>query len=297
MNFTQLKAFYYVAQHGSFTLAARELNISQSTLSLHVQKLEQQYDIPLIKRDKNTFRLTDEGKIVYSYARRIFSIADDLTVKMEDLVSPSSGIIRIGCAPSIAQYIVPKIVLSLKEHNPGLELQIDTDIAREILRKVLNFEYHVGLIGRISYPNNIISKQILKPKFHFITADGKMKKQIRLKELADYPLILPERWSVTREYIVKEFRKRGIPMGDCIHCENVSAIKQMVHLGLGGSFFPYYAIEEDIREGRYRSVEILDDLFLNIDLIYVAKRRKSKTLKSFISTLKSLSYPAYFGFS
>jgi len=86
-------------------------------------------------------------------------------------------------------------------------------------------------------------------------------------------------------------------MGDCIHCENVSAIKQMVHLGLGGSFFPYYAIEEDIREGRYRSVEILDDLFLNIDLIYVAKRRKSKTLKSFISTLKSLSYPAYFGFS
>ena len=291
MNFTQLKAFYFVSKHKSFTLAARELNISQSTLSLHVQKLEQQYDIPLIKRDRNTFRLTDEGKIVYSYARRIFSIADDLSMRMEDLISPSSGIIRIGCAPSIAQYIVPKIVLSLKEHNPGLELQIHTDIAREILRKVLNFEYHVGLIGRISYPNNIIYKQILRPKFYFITADGQIKSKLWLKELANYPLILPERWSVTREYIVKEFQKRNIPLGDCIHCANVSAIKQMVHLGLGGSFFPYYAIEEDISEGRYRSIEILDDLFLNIDLIYIAKRRKSRTLRSFTSTLKSLFLP------
>jgi len=288
MNFTQLRAFYFVAKHESFTLAAGEMNISQSTLSLHVQKLEQQYDIPLIRRNKNTFRLTDEGKIVYSYAKKIFSLAEDLTVKMEDMGSPSSGIIRIGCAPSIAQYIVPKIVVSLKEKNPGLELQIDTNIAREILRRVLNFEYHIGLIGRISYPNNIVYKQILKPKFHFITADQGMKDPIRLQELAGYPLILPERWSVTREYIVKEFRKRNIPLGDCIHCENVSAIKQMVHLGLGGSFFPYYAIEDDVREGKYRSIEILDDLFLNIDLIYLAKRRKSKTLKSFISTLKNL---------
>jgi LysR family transcriptional regulator, transcriptional activator of the cysJI operon len=288
LNFTRLKAFYFVAKHESFTLAARELNVSQSTLSLHVQQLEHQYDMPLIRRSKNAFRLTDEGKIVFTYAKKIFSLADELAIKLEEKVSPSSGTIRIGCAPSIAQYIVPKIVLSLKENNPGLELQIDTDIAREILNKVLNLECHVGMIGRVPYPNNIIYRQILKPKFHFITSDQKMKDQIRLKDLAHYPLVLPERWSVTREYVINEFRKRNIPLGDCIHCENVSAIKQMVHLGLGGSFFPYYAIEEDVKEGKYRSIEILDDLFLNIDLIYLAKRRKSSTLKSFMATLKNL---------
>jgi DNA-binding transcriptional LysR family regulator len=291
MNFTRLKAFYSVARHKSFTLAAREMNVSQSTLSLHVQQLERQYDIPLIKRGKNSFNLTEEGKLAFTYAKKIFSLADELNIKLEEKGSPSSGIIRIGCAPSIAQYIVPKIVLSLKEKNPGLELQINTDIAREILKKVLNYECHVGMIGRIAYPDNIIYKQILKPRFHFITSDPKMNDQIRLTDLANYPLVLPERWSVTREYIVNEFHRRNIPLGDCIHCENVSAIKQMVHLGLGGSFFPYYAIEEDVKEGKYRNIEILDDLFLNIDLIYLAKRRKSNTLKSFISTLKNLFLP------
>jgi LysR family hydrogen peroxide-inducible transcriptional activator len=52
MNFTHLKAFYSVVKYQSFTQAARELNVSQPTLSLQVQNLEKQYDIPLLKRTK-----------------------------------------------------------------------------------------------------------------------------------------------------------------------------------------------------------------------------------------------------
>ena len=65
----------------------------------------------------------------------------------------------------------------------------------------------------------------------------------------------------------------------------------MVHLGMGGAFFPFYGIEKDVKEGRYRCVEILDDLSLHIDLIYLLERKKSQTVKSFVAALKGYSFP------
>jgi len=71
----------------------------------------------------------------------------------------------------------------------------------------------------------------------------------------------------------------------------------MVHLGLGGSFFPFYAIKDDVKEGKYRSIEILDDLFLTIDMIYLSKKRKTKTIQNFISTLENLKSTSLFSFT
>ena len=75
MNFTHLKAFFTVAKLKSFTKAAVELSVSQPTLSLQVQSLENQYDIVLINRTKKSIELTEEGKTVYSFADTIFSLS------------------------------------------------------------------------------------------------------------------------------------------------------------------------------------------------------------------------------
>jgi len=289
MNFTHLKAFYNVAKYRSFTVAARELNVSQSTLSLQVQNLERQYDIPLIKRAKKAIELTDEGKIVFSYAKRIFSLAHEMERTIEDLNATQSGKLKIGCTQLLARYMLPNIFLALKESNPELRIQLYTGLSREILSKVIDFEYHVGLIGRVSYPGNIICKQISKQKLHLITTD-RINDQIRLKDLSNYPLILREEGSATREYIINEFAKRNIPLNNYIESQNPDAIKRMVHLGMGGAFFPSYSIEEDVQEGRFRKIEIVDHLYLCIDRIYLMERRKSKTLRSFISVVSEYSF-------
>ena len=80
-------------------------------------------------------------------------------------------------------------------------------------------------------------------------------------------------------------------MNNYIDCENASALKNMVHLGMGGAFFPLYGIEKDVKEGKYRCIEILDELSLHIDLIYLLERKKSQTVKSFVSALKGYSFP------
>ncbi|MBE0556459.1 MAG: LysR family transcriptional regulator, partial [Proteobacteria bacterium] len=212
MNFTHLRAFYSVAVCNSFTQAAEMLNISQSTLSLQVQSLEKMHCIALIKRNKRSFELTEEGKVVFEFARKIFSLADNLNNAIEDL---KVSRLKIGSTPTLAHYIMPGVIMALKKRNPLLKYELYTGLSRELLLKVKNYEYHAALIGRIEYPHNIISKKIAEPKLYFITAQP-MGEMIRLSDLSDYPILLPEQGSATRDYIIHEFQQRGITLNICM---------------------------------------------------------------------------------
>jgi DNA-binding transcriptional LysR family regulator len=287
MNFAHLKAFYHVADCKSFTLASKRLNLSQSTLSLQVQSLEKRYGLPLIKRHKKIFELTEEGELVFSYARSIFSLVHDLQNAMEDLNTRS---LKIGSTPTLAHYIMPKVIRTLKETNSQLKIQLYTGLSKEVLQKIINFEYHVGLIGRTDSQGNIINKRVAEPRLYFITSDAGMPARIHLKDLANYPLILAEEGSTTRAYITEEFSKLNVPLNNCIDSENAQAIKDMVHLGMGGAFFPLYAIEADVREKKYRMIEIIDDLHLTINLIYLKERRNLNMVKKFLVAVRKSAF-------
>ena len=287
MNFAYLKAFYHVADCKSFTVASQRLNLSQSTLSIQVQGLEKQYGFPLLKRHKKNFELTEEGELVFSYARSIFSLVHDLGNAVEDLNLRG---LKIGSTPTLAHYIMPKIVRVLQETNPQLKIQLYTGLSREVLQKVINFEYHVGLIGRTDFQGNIISKRVAEPKLYFITSDAGLPARIHLRDLANYPIILSEEGSTTRAYIIETFQKQNVSLNNCIDCENAQAIKDMVRLGMGGAFFPVYAIEVDVREKKYRMIEILDDLHLTISLIYLKERRNLAIVKKFLAAAKESAF-------
>lgn len=152
MNFTTLKAFYTVAKLKSFTKAAIELSVSQPTLSLHVQNLENQYDIVLINRTKKSIELTEKGETIYAFADKIFSLSRDLENTIEDLNLLRSGKLQIGTTPTLARYMLPGIIQTLKQHNPDLRLQLYTGLSREVLGKVMDLEYHIDIIGRVAYP-------------------------------------------------------------------------------------------------------------------------------------------------
>lgn len=290
MNFTHLKAFYAIVNNSSFTRAADKLQVSQPALSMQMQSLEKYCDLPLIKRIKKKFELTKEGEILYTYAKRLFDLADEMENAIQDFNTFQTAKMSIGSTQLFAHYMLPRIILKLKEAFPGLKLKLKTGLSKEVLSKVVNFEYHVGIIGRVAYPGNVIFKQISKQKLYFITLDEKMKQQIHLEDLSNYPLILREDGSATREYIINEFTRRKIPLNSHIDSQNPSAIKRMVQLGMGGAFLPAYAIEEEVRQGKFRQVEVLDDLYLSIDLIYLFERKKLKAIQDIVSVVTQFSF-------
>ncbi len=278
MNLNHLRAFYSVAKNRSFSIASHELHVSQPTISMQVKSLEQAYDVQLIRRRHKFFQLTEEGQIVYSHAKQIFGLVQNLKKMMADF---SENIIRIGSTPYIAHYILPNLLKILKQSHPNMTVEIYTGLSTEILQMVMDSEYHVGVIGRLPYPDTIVSKWITEKRLYFITKDMQLSEHLHLKDLANSPIILPEKGSATREYIIGEFRKRNIPMRIYAECENPPAIKHMVTFGLGGAFFCLYDIEEEVRQRHFRKIDIIEGLSVNYDLIYLQERKNSKIVKMF----------------
>jgi DNA-binding transcriptional LysR family regulator len=285
MNFTHLKAFYTVAKNGSFTSACKELYVSQPTISLQVQELEKFCANPLLIRKAKYIELTEEGQIVFSYAQKIFALAGEMEDAITELKNLRCGTLKIGATLLSVKDLTPKIIYALKNKYPGIKIQLFTGLSKEILEKVINFEYHVGIIARVTYPKNLIYKQIQKQKLYFITTDNKIEEKIYLKDLANYPIILQGEGAAHREIIINEFKTRNVPMNIYVEIVDPATIKSMVHRGLGGAFMPLNSIEEDINQGKFRVIEILDSIYFYFDVIYLRERRKSKTVRSIISTI------------
>lgn len=284
MNVTHLKAFYEVAKAKSFTQAAKQLSVSQPTLSMQVKSLEECFSIPLIKRNRKIFELTEEGCIVFQYAEEIFILLQKLKRELEDLETRQ---MIIGSTPYISNYILPDVLLAIQEQNPALKVQIYTGLSTEVLAKVVDYEYHFAVIGRLPYPDNIVSLPILKTKLLFISKED-LGEEVSLQQLADYPIILPEKGSATRDYVMSEFKKRNLTMTNPIDCENPPAIRHMVELGMGGAFFPLFSIQKDVQEGLFHMATVREDLFQNYDLIFLSDRRNSYPVQTFRSVIKKL---------
>ena len=284
MNVTHLKAFYEVAKAKSFTLAARQLNVSQPTLSMQVMSLEKRFSVPLIKRNRKTFDLTDEGIIVFQHAEKIFGLLHKLKKELENF---ETGQVIIGSTPYISNHILPSVLLAAKEQNPGTKIQIFTGLSQEVLAKVADYEYHFAVIGRLPYPDNIVSIPILKSKLLFISKED-LGSEVSLEQLANHSIILPERGSATRDYLINEFHKRNLTLTNTIDCENPPAIRDMVELGIGGAFFNLFSIQKDVQEGRFHMASVREDLTLHYDLVFLRDRRNSQTVRIFRSVINKL---------
>lgn len=286
MNVNHLKAFFEVAKAKSFTLASKQLNVSQPTLSMQVKSLEKRFAVPLIKRNKKTFELTEEGTIVFGYAERIFSLLQELKKELEGFETNN---MIIGSTPYISNHILPDVLLAMQETYSNVKVQIFTGLSQEVLDKIVDNDYHLAVIGRLSYPDNIVSIPILKTKLLFISKED-LGERVSIHDLANYPIILPERGSATRNYVIQEFTKRNLAITNSINCENPPAIRHMVELGMGGAFFPFFSIQKDVQQGLFHMAKIEEDLSVNYDLIFLRDRRNSKVVKIFTATIKKLQH-------
>ena len=100
----------------------------------------------------------------------------------------------IGSTPYISNHVLPDVLLAIQEKHSNVKVQIYTGLSQEVLDKVVDYEYHLAIIGRLPYPDNIVFIPMLQAKLLFISKDD-IGEQVSLEELANYPIILPERGS------------------------------------------------------------------------------------------------------
>jgi DNA-binding transcriptional LysR family regulator len=131
----QLETLVWIVRLGSFSAAADQLNSTQSTVSTRIHDLERDLGISLFDRTQYRASLTSKGRELIPYAERIIEIVADAKSLIGDPKAVTS-IIRIGAAESIAITWLPKLVVAIKDKYPNLRLEIDLNLANNLLGRL-----------------------------------------------------------------------------------------------------------------------------------------------------------------
>ncbi|HTV33952.1 MAG TPA: LysR substrate-binding domain-containing protein [Methylocella sp.] len=140
-----LRTFVAVCDSGSFTKAAREANLTQAAVSLHVNRLEEQIGSCLILRSSRNLRLTEQGEILLSYARRILALNREAERRLN---GKDAGSVRIGAPEYFDLRTLSSLLARFADHHPEIQLQIELGIGPDIAALLDAGELDLAIINR-----------------------------------------------------------------------------------------------------------------------------------------------------
>ncbi|WP_168190081.1 LysR family transcriptional regulator [Caloramator sp. E03] len=206
MDILQIKYFYYIVKLGSFSEAAAELNISQSSLSKRISSLENELNVMLFDRTTRRVNLTDAGKIFLSFSEKILFEYEDIQNKLKDFSIPAKGKLKISTIPVMSQYNITSLISGFKEIYPGINIFINETEYKSILYSLYDSEYSLAFL-RTNYidmdkfdiiPISTDKLSVCIPKNHPFAS----KKSIDINEIKNEKLILLDQNSGIYDIVV-----------------------------------------------------------------------------------------------
>ena len=250
MNLKQLEAFAGVAETKSFSLTAKQLFLTQPTVSAHIASLEKQLNTCLFVRSTKGVALSDDGKELYAYAEQIRE-------RFGQNGRFAGGVLRIAASTIPSQYLLPDIMVRFRKNYPGEKLKVFETDSAGVAEMIASHRADVGLAGAKIDKGNCTYVPIyqdelvaITPAFEKYRAKGADAAAGWLKE---EPVILREEGSGTRQEARKILQQMGIDMNElnvAAIMENQETIKRSVENGMGISILSDLAVRDAVDAGR-----------------------------------------------
>jgi DNA-binding transcriptional LysR family regulator len=293
LNFNQLRIFYHVAKNLSYTLAAKDLFITQPAVTAQIKCFEDYCNLKLLKRRGREIYLTDEGKILYKYAQKIFEYEIEVDSVIEDLRKLKKGILRLGTTKTYARYFMPSLVSNFHENYPCIQIQLNEGSSQEMIESLLHHKNEIAIIAKATDHPDIcfipFSQEevvlLLSPNHRF-----SRRKSIPFRELSNEPLIMKETGSGTRKLINELFEKYQCTPNIVMEIGNTEFIKQLVHRGEGISFLVKEAVLPELHENKITTIPIEEEkIFLDVSIAYIKNQPLSPSSQAFLKIIEKLA--------
>jgi DNA-binding transcriptional LysR family regulator len=295
LNLKQLKVFYYVAKHLSFTRAAEELFITQPAVTMQVSALERQYGLPLFSRKKNELTLTEAGAVLFTYAEKLVELGFEAERALFNLKANPHGVLRIGTTKNVGRYVLSPYILQFQTSFPRVRIKVDEGSSEEMALSVLYGRNDLAIVGRIPYDEKLDATPFPKhetdelllavPEGHRLA----QKAAVTLEDIAHEPLILRERGSGIRHVILEAFRQKGMTPTILLEAGNIEFIKDLVERGAGVSVLAKMSVESELQAGTLRVVPFAEGgLAIHVDIVVPKEGYRPLAVASF---LKAITQP------
>ncbi len=155
LNFNHLRAFYEAARLLNVTKAAEALCITQPAVSHQIKLLEQYCKVKLFGKRGRRIYLTDEGKIIFQDASKIFEMGRNLEHRIDDIIGKSGGYLHIGCVTIYADSLLPVLLRKFHSAHKNIKIHVDKGSSLQMSNNLHDYKDSVVIIAKIRDDSNI----------------------------------------------------------------------------------------------------------------------------------------------
>ncbi len=299
----QLRILKAIAAEGSFKRAADTLYVSQPAVSLQVQNLEKQLNVPLFDRGGRKAQLTEAGHLLLSYGEKILTLCQETCRAIEDLQNLQGGTLIVGASQTTGTYLLPRMIGLFRATYPDVSVQLQVHSTRRTAWGVANGQVDLAIIG------GEIPAELQETLKIFPYADD----ELALIISASHPLALAE--TIQKEDLyrlsfinldsqstIRKVIDKVLTMYDIdtkrlkveMELNSIEAIKNAVQAGLGVAFVSLTAIEKELEIQALRVKHIQGvEVRRTLSVIINPTRYRSKAAEAFLKEIlpQFSSYP------
>ncbi|HEX2867271.1 MAG TPA: hydrogen peroxide-inducible genes activator [Ignavibacteriales bacterium] len=254
VSLIQLSYIVAVDNYRHFATAARHCFVTQPTLSMQIQKLEEELGVLIFDRSKQPVAPTDIGRSIIEQARRTLQEAARIQDIIEVESNEISGTLRLGVIPTVAPYLLPLFLDSFLKNYPKVDMIIDEIQTDQILEKLRKEEIDLGLMATPLYQNDLIEKPLFyEPFVAYISRDHRLfhKKKISPEDLSAQDMLLLKEGHCFRGHTLQlckdEKTREGKDLSpNLLRIEggNLDTLKKLVEKNFGMTLLPYLAARD-----------------------------------------------------
>jgi molybdate transport repressor ModE-like protein len=265
ISLQQLEALSCLVAEGSFSRAARRMNLSQPSLTKHIRNMEDTLEAAVVNREKGGVTLTPEGRIIHDYARRILKLREETDDKIARLREYETGSVAIAASTIPATYLLPALLSRFGQLYPHIRVVVRNADSEDVLEAIIQGEQEIGIIGKRPQRGNLVVEELWRDRLVLAVPGNHpwaSKAAVSREELRGEPFVIREKGSGTRDILERYLREKQAPDFSlfCIAAElgSSEAVKEAILAGVGCSILSIHAVRREIELGLIREVGVED---------------------------------------
>lgn len=278
MDFKQLTALLAVAEHGSFSAAARAIHTVQSNVSTHIARLERELGVVLV--DRSSGGLTEEGEAAVARARRVRAELDALTSDVAALRDEVVGSVRLGVIGSIGRWLVPDLLAGMQGRHPSVDLIVVDATTTSLLPQLVEGSLDLAVLNLpIADPDIGVEPLFEEERILVAPPDHPLARRSReldgplpLSELAGHDLLLEPRGTAFRDELDAAAAGAGVELRTLAEVDGMTLVASLAFRGFGPAIVPTTATLDE-PEGDWVRIPVAGLLHRDVGL---ARRRSGR---------------------
>jgi LysR family hydrogen peroxide-inducible transcriptional activator len=248
VSLRQLRYFDALARHGHFGRAAEACSISQPALSMQIKEMEEALGGVLLERSARQLRLTKFGEELLQRVRDILRSVDELGDFARASRDRLAGRLRVGMIPTIAPYLLPKVIENLARLHPELDIHVRETLTPRLIKEVAEGRLDTAIVALPVSEPSLTEIALFKENFLLVRPGEQAGTPVPSREsLREMKLLLLEEGHCFRDQALSFCNMHTSPPREMLDASSLSTLVQMVGAGIGVTLIPEMAVAVETR--------------------------------------------------